>query len=127
MVRQSLQTGGILVIACAMSIYLVSRFVWPTLYLRLHQVEFTQVATDCSSARVSHENALRAQSLQAQQNERLIRSSMVELLKCDDLDVLRSRLLANGVTYPRLLTLELESQIRGGVSLERLVSPYADE
>tara|TARA_B100001971_G_C17647759_1_gene266535 strand:- start:36 stop:413 length:378 start_codon:yes stop_codon:yes gene_type:complete len=99
--------------------------IWPAYYLKIYTPEYLDSAVACSQAMVSSQQAKSAPDiLDSDLKQRLIQASRVELTKCHKLNILRNKLLSNGVKEVDLKLIDLAALENKNIPFQFFVGKF---
>ena len=117
-------TAALWLIALVLSARLLVDHVWPLLYFAAHKEQFAELMVECDSAmHVEADAAAAARSKEAGNDSALI-AAEVQLTVCHEYDILRKKMLINGVKEDSLSLLGLRTMERRGVPLKDMIAPH---
>ena len=111
------------VIAGCLLFIVIAEYVRPFAVSWYYQDEYSKLALECDQS-MHDEAALRAGTSGAAKDPALEISGMVGLAVCHQYDVLRKRMLINGVSEERLALIGLEGLENEQIPVSRMVDPH---
>ena len=116
---------SLLVIAIVLVAQFILSHIWPALYSQVHYREYSDSVVACTKAIVSFREAMESpDDLKRYLKDRLLLASQVELADCHKKDLLRNKLLSNGVAEVDVQLMDLEALEDEDVPLASFVERY---
>jgi hypothetical protein len=98
---------------------------WPAVYFQSTKAGYYKSAVACHRANESFQNAKTTpENSDPILKRKLISASKVELSSCNDYEILKNKLISNGVDQSKLKVVHLEALKNKDLSLSTLVSFY---
>ncbi len=115
-----------MVIATGLLFIVFVEYVRPYVFAWYYQDEYSELALDCDQS-MHDEVSLRAGTVGAAKDQSMEISGMVGLAVCHQYDVLRKRMLINGVSKERLALIGLKGLENEQIPVSRMVDPHRME
>ena len=112
-----------LVIAAGLLFIVIADYVRPSVVAWYYQDEYSNLALDCDQS-MHDEASLRAGTSGAAKDPAMEISGMVGLAVCHQYDVLRKRMMINGVSEERLALIGLKGLENEQIPVGRMVDPH---
>ena len=119
------QEYSLIVIAAVLVAEFTLSHLWPTIYFQSMHQDYYDSVVACLKAKESFQKTQEIpNNVDPYLRNRLLLASKVELASCNEYELLKNKLISNGVDQSKLKIIFLEALKHKDVSLSSLVDPY---
>ncbi len=116
---------SLILIATVLVAEFVLTHLWPAIYFQSMHQEYYDSVVACQKAKESFQRTQEVPNdLDWHLKHKLLLASKVELSSCNESELLKNKLISNGVELSNLKVLYLEALEHKDISLSSLVAPY---